>query len=89
MMRYAERCKDRSRKIYPSHYQRVPRLLQEIAVSTQDGRYNKLIGPIIKCEVLIRDVLLISPSTTTEQRDILEIVEERYYNGTVAAFTSV
>lgn len=63
---------------YTTLYQRVPRLLQEIAVSTQDGRYSKLIGPIIKCEVLILDDLLISPLTTTEQREILEIAEERY-----------
>jgi len=59
-------------------YQRVPRLLQEIAVSRLDGRYAKLIAPIIKCEVLILDDLLISPLTREEQRELLEIVEERY-----------
>jgi len=59
-------------------YQRVPRLLQEIAVSRLDGRYNKLIAPINKCEVLILDDLLISPLSRDEQRELLEIVEERY-----------
>jgi len=59
-------------------YQRVPRLLQEIAVSRLDGRYNKLIAPINKCEVLILDDLLISPVSRDEQRELLEIVEERY-----------
>ena len=59
-------------------YQRVPRLLQEIAVSRLDGRYAKLIAPITKCEVLILDDLLISPLTREEQRELLEIVEERY-----------
>ena len=63
---------------YTTIYQRVPRLLQEIAVSRHDGRYNKLITPIIKCEVLILDDLLISPLTREEQRELLEIVEERY-----------
>ncbi|MBC8018744.1 MAG: ATP-binding protein [Verrucomicrobia bacterium] len=63
---------------YTTIYQRVPRLLQEIAVSRHDGRYNKLIAPIIKCEVLILDDLLISPLTREEQRELLEIVEERY-----------
>lgn len=29
-------------------YQRVPRLLQEIAVSRLDGRYNKIITPLTK-----------------------------------------
>ena len=59
-------------------YQRVQRLLQEIAVARLDGRYARLIAPIIKCEVLILDDLLISPLTREEQREILEIVEERY-----------
>jgi len=63
---------------YTTLYQRVPRLLQEIAVSRLDGRYAKLIAPIIKCEVLILDDLLISPLTREEQRELLEIVEERY-----------
>lgn len=59
-------------------YQRVPRLLHDIAVSRLDGRYNKIIAPIGKCEVLILDDLLISPLTRNEQRELLEIVEERY-----------
>lgn len=63
---------------YTTLYQRVPRLLQDIAVSRLDGRYAKLIAPIIKCEVLILDDLLISPLTREEQRELLEIVEERY-----------
>ena len=59
-------------------YQRLPRLLQDIAVSRHDGRYGKLLAPIIKCEVLILDDLLISPLTRDDQRELLEIVEERY-----------
>lgn len=35
-------------------------------------------APIGKCEVLVLDDLLISPLTTEEQRELLEIVEERY-----------
>ena len=63
---------------YATLYQRVPRLLQEIAVSRLDGRYAKLIAPITRCEVLILDDLLISPLTREEQRELLKIVEERY-----------
>lgn len=59
-------------------YQRIPRLLQEIAVSRHDGRYSKLIAPIVKCEVLILDDFLISPMDREEQRELLEIVEDRY-----------
>lgn len=59
-------------------YQRIPRLLQDIAVSRHDGRYSKLIAPIVKCEVLILDDFLISPMNREEQRELLEIVEDRY-----------
>lgn len=43
-----------------------------------DGRYPKLIAPICKCEVFILDDLLIAPLTRDEQRELLEIAEERY-----------
>ena len=59
-------------------YQRLPRLLQEIAVARLDGRYHKLMAPIGKCEVLVLDDLLISPMSREDQRELLEIVEERY-----------
>lgn len=59
-------------------YQRIPRLLQDIAVSRHDGRYSKLMAPLVKCEVLILDDFLISPMNREEQRELLEIVEDRY-----------
>jgi len=59
-------------------YQRLPRLLHDIAVARLDGRYHKLMAPLGKCEVLVLDDLLISPLTTEDQRELLEIVEERY-----------
>lgn len=59
-------------------YQRLPRLLQDISVARHDGRYPKLITQVTKCEVLILDDLLISPLTLDDQRELLEIVEERY-----------
>lgn len=59
-------------------YQRLPRLLHDIAVARLDGRYHKLMAPIGKCEVLVLDDLLISPLSREDQRELLEIVEERY-----------
>ena len=59
-------------------YQRLSKLLQEIAIARLDGRYNKIMSPIFKCEVLILDDLLISPLSLNDQRELLEIIEERY-----------
>jgi len=59
-------------------YQRLPRLLHELAVARDDGRYHKLMAQLGKVEVLVLDDLLIAPISRQEQRDLLEIVEERY-----------
>lgn len=59
-------------------YQRLPRLLQEIAVARHDGRYHKLMAQLGKCEVLVLDDLLIAPISRDDQRELLEIVEDRY-----------
>ena len=59
-------------------YHRLPKLLQEIALARFDGRYPKVMAALIKCEVLILDDLLISPLTQDDQKELLEIIEERY-----------
>lgn len=59
-------------------YQRLPRLLHDIGISRHDGRYNKIMGPIAKCEVLILDDFLISSISQEDQKELLEIVEDRY-----------
>lgn len=59
-------------------YQRVPRLLQDILVARHDGRYHKIMNQVVKCEVLVLDDLLISPLSREEQKELLEIVEDRY-----------
>ena len=59
-------------------YQRLPRLLQDISVARHDGRYHKIMNQVVKCEVLVLDDLLISPLSREEQKELLEIVEDRY-----------
>lgn len=59
-------------------YHRVAKLLQDIALARLDGRYPKLIAALAKCEVLILDDLLITPLTRDDQKELLEIIEERY-----------
>lgn len=63
---------------YTVLYQRVAKLLNEIAVARHDGRYHKLMAAITRCEVLILDDLFIAPISQEEQKELLEIVEERH-----------
>lgn len=59
-------------------YHRLPKLLQDMALAKLDGRYPKLMATLIKCEVLILDDLLITPLTRDDQKELLEVIEERY-----------
>lgn len=47
-------------------------------MARHDGCYHKLMAQLGKCEVLVLDDLLIAPISRDAQRELLEIVEERY-----------
>ncbi|NTW67526.1 MAG: ATP-binding protein [Nitrospirae bacterium] len=59
-------------------YQRLPRLLEELALSHHDGRYRKLMKSLLKADLLILDDFGLAPLTTEQQRDLLEIIEDCY-----------
>lgn len=60
-------------------YQRLPRLLEELALSHHDGRYRKLMKSLLKADLLVLDDFgLASLTTEQQQRDLLEIIEDRY-----------
>lgn len=63
---------------HTTFYHRLPKLLQDIALARLDGRYPKLMAALVKCEVLILDDLLITPLARDDQKELLEIIEERY-----------
>jgi len=59
-------------------YQRLPRLLEELALSHHDGRYRKQMKSLLKADLLILDDFGLAPLTTEQQRDLLEIIDDRY-----------
>jgi len=59
-------------------YQRLPQLLEELALSHHDGRYRKLMKSLLKADLLVLDDFGLAPLTTEQQRDLLEIIEDRY-----------
>ena len=58
-------------------YARAPRLFGELEVARGDGRYVKLMNTIAKSHLLIIDDWGLSILTDKEQRDLLEILEDR------------
>lgn len=58
-------------------YARAPRLFGELEVARGDGRYVKLMNVIAKSHLLIIDDWGLSILTDKEQRELLEILEDR------------
>ena len=59
-------------------YLRLPRLLQDIAIARGDGRYPKLLATLAKTDLLVLDDWGLAKFTPENQRDLLEILEDRY-----------
>lgn len=66
------------RKGYRALYRRASRLFDELALARADGSYVRLLGKILRCDVLVIDDWGLAPATEAERRDLLEIVEDRY-----------
>ena len=63
---------------YKVLYLRAPRLFQDLALARGDGRYNKLMNSISKTHLIVIDDWGLAALTDHEQRDFLEILEDRY-----------
>ena len=66
------------RNFYTVKYVRLPDLLNEMAVARGEGIYQKVRNHYQKVSLLILDEWLLLPLTSTEARDVLEIVEARH-----------
>jgi len=59
-------------------YRRVPRLLEELALSHADGTYTRLLAKLARVDVLVLDDWGLAPLREQERRDVLEIFEDRH-----------
>lgn len=66
------------REGYTTLYQRLPKLLAELALARGDGRHAKLLAGLGKPRLLVLDDWGLHPFTDTGRRDLLEILEDRY-----------
>jgi DNA replication protein DnaC len=70
-----------SRNFYTVRYVRLPDLLGELAVARSESNYRKALKQYRQVKLLILDEWLLYPLKEPEARDLLEIVEARYKNG--------
>ncbi len=63
---------------FPARYERLPRLVEELAVARADGRYAKLLASLAKIDVLAIDDWGLAPLSAEGRRDLLEILDDRH-----------
>jgi DNA replication protein DnaC len=63
---------------YSAAYHRLPRLLEELEVARGDGRYGKLLKGLSKVDVLVLDDWGLVRLPAMEQRDLLELLDDRH-----------
>jgi DNA replication protein DnaC len=66
------------REGFSALYQRLPRLLGDVALARGDGRYPKLLASLAKLDLLVIDDWGLAKLTPEHLRDLLEIIEDRY-----------
>lgn len=59
-------------------YIRLSRLFQDLSLSRADGSYPSIMKKLVKARVLIIDDLGLTPMSSPERRDLLEVVEDRH-----------
>lgn len=64
-------------------YHRAPKLFAALALARGDGRYGRLLRSIARVRLLILDDWGPEPLTPEQQRDLMEIVEDRYDSGSM------
>lgn len=70
-------------------YHRTPRLFAALDLARHDGRYGKLLRTIARAKLLILDDWGPEPLTADQQRDLMEIVEDRYDSGSLLITSQV
>ena len=62
-------------------YKRMPRLFEELELAHGDGRFPRLFKALTKTQLLILDDWGPDRLNTSQRRDLMEIVEDRYQAG--------
>src|ERR1700722_5669964 len=70
-------------------YTRVPRLLADLAIAPGHARYARLLRSLARIKLLILDDWGPEALTSSQARDMLEIIEDRYANGSLIITSQV
>ncbi len=71
------------REDLPTLYKRAPRLFEELEMAHGDGRFARLFKALVRTKLLVLDDWGPEKLTGQQRRDLMEIVEDRYQNGSI------
>jgi DNA replication protein DnaC len=59
-------------------YLRLPILLERLRIAHGDGTYVRLMGQLLKTDLLILDDWGIQPLASAQRNDLMEVIEDRH-----------
>lgn len=62
---------------HPTRYYRLSRLISDLAIAMGDGSYRRLMTQLAKVDLLILDDWGMSDLSSTQGRDLLDVIDER------------
>jgi DNA replication protein DnaC len=70
-------------------YQRLSRLLDELAIARAEGRYAGVLARLSKVKLLILDDWLMAKLTSDQRRDLMEVIDDRHQRGSTLLATQI
>jgi DNA replication protein DnaC len=70
-------------------YQRLPRLLDELAMARAEGKCARLLARLCKVRLLIIDDWLMVKLTAEQRRDLMEVIDDRHQRASTILATQV
>jgi len=78
-----------ARQGHSVRYQRLSRLLDELAMARAEGRYTRLLSRLCKISVLVIDDWLMAKLTADQRRDLMEVIDDRHQRGSTLLATQI
>ena len=70
-------------------YQRLSRLLDELAMGRAEGKYARLLARLSKVRLLILDDWLMVKLSADQRRDLMEVIDDRHQRGSTLVATQI
>ena len=78
-----------ARESHSVRYQRLSRLLDELAIGRAEGRYARLLTRLSKINLLIIDDWLMAKLTADQRRDLMEVIDDRHQRSSTLLATQI